>query len=244
MTVFSLVTVSFPEFFLSIVTIILLIDGKRNLYVKDCRNVFNFFVCLIVMLLQTFIVRAFSCNIIVSFVFQLIIFIFVLKVVYFKELKLNAVIFGVLGYVVLQMALELVLVASPVAFWGSDLFIIFQDDIKRLFYSIPVRISQIAILVTIWKWKDLKFIKEYGKIKIISIVVIVLLLYGEITVIYCFLSFNLHINIIQKIALISLLIVLAVVNILFIYVLNHLSADIYNTIYSKLIDKEEWKNES
>ena len=234
----NILTVSLPQFMISIPLIALLADGKRYMRINKL-NILKYCTVLILMLVTSYFARRYSPNLFLSFSVQTIMFTIIFKGIYFRSKKISIIISGIVRFLVLQMALELVIVAGGMIFIGKSLESVLKNDLERFFFSLPITVLLLLTLIILWKYKDLKFLEGYKRVKNLSILVEILLLTCEILVIYMMLGFSSTGATAQRVVSIILLLILSSINILYIISLNLLSEEIYYKIYPRLISLRE-----
>ncbi|MCX7745407.1 MAG: hypothetical protein N2645_00745 [Clostridia bacterium] len=235
--------ISIPEFVLCIL-IILSLSGQKRYY--DFRNIFNvirFAVAVFGMYIVTIVVRQISLNFIFTSLTQTVLFFGLFRVLYFSSKKVLSQMTIMLKYIVIQLTLEMVFVVFVMIFKGNVTADLDNDLYLKFYYSIPVRIAQFVIFLTLLKLKNLDFLAQYKKVKNLCYVVEMMLICVEILIIYAFLGFSAeNYTVSQKVIMIGVVGMLVMVNVLYLYSLNLLAKELYNRLYPKIIMYRERGN--
>jgi hypothetical protein len=230
MTPFALLTVSLPESILSAIIMVQLIDGRRYLSFKDPHNILKNFLLVLGMMIQTYFVRYFAPNMVVSILIQTIIYVILIKLIY-SSFKLKDIIKGVLLYAFIFVAIELI-IAIAIILRDGNVNIVYSNDMTRLQFSVIENILQVALILALFALNRVSvFLKEYKRVRRISIFVISLIFCIEVIIIYIFLNGSDIMNFSQKIALCICLLMLFVLNIAIIRLIQVCGNDVFLKCY-------------
>ncbi len=190
MSLFSVLTVSIPEYILDIYVAFLITGEKTHLYLSDKINVVRLAITISLLSIGVWVVRAAMPNLYFIMISNFFLYIIILKFIYsFKWTKsiINVlIIFGIL------LAIESIYTPIFFQMFKLNLEKLLGSDIDRLIYTIPERIMQISIIVSIWNWNGVYInLKEYKKARVPFIVFIVIFIAVEwfVFLIFC-LSFD------------------------------------------------------
>ena len=239
MSPFALATVSTPEAMLTLATLLVVMDGKRRLRFNEPENILKFVFTLLIMLIQSYFVRTYSSNFVVSTLVQTTIYALIFKAVYFRDIKLKYVALGVLFYGLIILTTELGFLFTAIIFNGDSIYGMYMDDLKRLLYSSPTRVIQILIFLTAWKWHDVKEkMKSNRGVSFQTIYIIVVLIICELGIILLFSTLFGKLILSQKLFLIVILVLLSSLNVVFITSQGKLIKAVYDNCRKNMENKK------
>ncbi len=221
MSLFAVLTVSFPEAFLDIYVAFVLMGQRNKLYLDDKMNIRRLIITVVLMVAASVTTRAVMPNIMLIFgpiiILYAAIFKFVYRLKWSEAFLVSILIYGVL------ITIEAAYLSQYVKFINK-MSILWPDDITRLVMTIPERVIQIIIIVSFWKW-DLAYLnlKSSKKALYTFILLVVLLLSTEFAFIFAFLYYFDNMSMILKIASSAACLVFAVINVLLFKVVTMLS---------------------
>ncbi|MCX7710475.1 MAG: hypothetical protein N2484_11575 [Clostridia bacterium] len=187
MSLFSIMTVSVPEAVLNIYIAFVLTGQRSKLYLDDKLNVIRLLTSVVLMVVTAVTTRAFLPNLLFVLIANIIIIIFIFKLVYnltwFHSSISVLVFFGVLITVESVYAFQFMALANKY-------FSNYSPDILRLITTIPERIIQIFLIISFWKW-DLVYLNIRNNKKLLRSFVffVLILLFNEAIFSYTFFNY-------------------------------------------------------
>ncbi|MCX7923765.1 MAG: hypothetical protein N3B21_17410 [Clostridia bacterium] len=188
MSLFSILTVSMPEVILDIYLGFVLIGQRSRLYLDDKLNLLRLFIAVPLLVIAQVTARAVLPNLLFVLLANILFFIIILKFVY--TLKWRESILSTLIIYGFLITVEATYVHQFAGFINKSAGTFFSNDIVRLLYSIPERIIQLIVIVSLWRWDIVYFnLLRNKKILYTFSLFAVLLFSAEVTFIYAFVHY-------------------------------------------------------
>ena len=191
MSFFSILTVSVPEAILDIYVAFVLTGQRNKLYLDDKLNVIRLIisVCLITTVAVT--TRAILYNILLIVLANIIIYTIIIKFVY--RIKWPEAFSCVIIIFAVLITVEGLYIPIFVNFVSKSLSNLYAKDMLRFISTIPVRVIQVAIIVSFWKW-DLVYLRVKGSKRFRNALFLLMFVLLFTEAIYSFLFvYNLHV---------------------------------------------------
>ncbi len=197
MTLYTLAFVSIPESILNLFIGFLLIGNKE--YLKPSKqNLFRFVSVISIMAVASYVIRSCVPIGIISFLLQVICYILSIKAVY--RMKFSRAVACVTIFAGVLLTIEVLYIPPFMTYIKKALGDAYQDDLLRLICTIPERLIQIAVVVSLWNSSTV-FInfKKYKRMQKMATCVLFLLYAIEIMFAFTFVLNLDKINLASKI---------------------------------------------
>lgn len=186
MSLFTVLTVSAPEA-LSGLIIGFLIFGLKEKILPNKNNLIRMFISVLLMVNLTFAVRSYiplgPLTLIISVVGTVFIFKFVFDIKWGKAIGSTLIFIGMIG------VLEEIFLPPLFIYLQKTAADIYGDDIIRLVCSLPERLIQAGMIISLWNFKNvLVDYDRYKKIQLWFNTIMIVLYAGEMIELYEFLS--------------------------------------------------------
>jgi len=161
MSLFTILAVSLPEAVLNIYIGLLLTGHRSKLYLDDKINIVRLIITAPLMVSVTFFSRYILTELLLVVLFNVLLYTLILLLVY--KIKWHEAVLAVLIFYGLLITIEIAYMPQFFVLFEISMEEYFASDLTRFFTSIPQRLIQLGIVVSLWNW-DIVYLKlQYHK---------------------------------------------------------------------------------
>lgn len=187
MNFLNVLTISIPEAILNIYLGLMIIGEKGKLHIGLAVNRMRLLLFVVLSVSVSFVIRYFIPIPIAAFVLIILIYIPIVKYVY--NILWKRAITCVLFFMGVLWTIELAYMGQLMSFINVSLGTILSSNTLRIIISLPERVLQLAILLTIWRKNEVLFdIRRYKKLYQLCNTFLILIYVVEMIFIYNFVS--------------------------------------------------------